>query len=36
MDGRLADDYEEEIIPAGEYQAECIGLNEDGKRINPH
>lgn len=29
----IADDYEEEMIPAGEYQAECIGLNEDGNGI---
>ena len=29
----IADDYEEEMIPAGEYQTECIGLNEDGNGI---
>ena len=29
----IADDYEEEMMPAGEYQAECIGLNEDGNGI---
>ena len=31
----IADDYEEEMIPAGEYQAECIGLNEGRKRNYP-